>query len=166
MTFVARTSFSNVTSQAFDGVFTSTYKSYLVMIEELSSTTGADDLYLQFRYAGPTTQASGYYGTSIFALHSGTTVSSTPSNNTAQFTIATDTGTTPAGAGSGYFYVTRVGTGSDDPCFFGQYTESSAAIGNNFCGVLTVARTYTGFLFKSSSTNISGTVAIYGLAAA
>jgi hypothetical protein len=166
MTFIARTSFSNVASQAFDSVFTSTYKSYLVVIENLGASTGADDLQLQFRYAGPTTQASGYYGTSIFALHSGTAVSSQPSNNTTAFTIATDTGTSPAGAGSGYFYVTRVGTGSDLAAFFGQYIESSAAIGNNFCGISTVSRTYTGFLLKSSSTNITGTVAIYGLAAA
>jgi hypothetical protein len=164
MTFIARTSFSNVASQAFDAVFTSTYKNYLVVIDNISASTGADDLQLQFRYSG-TTQTSGYYGVSVFALHSGTTVSNTPTNNAAQFTIATDTGTSSV-AGTGFFYVTRVGSGSDMAACMGQYIEGQAAIGNTFSCIATINRTYTGFLLKSSSTNITGTVSIYGLAAA
>jgi hypothetical protein len=164
MTFIARTSFSNVASQAFDAVFTSTYKNYLVVIDNISAATGADDLQLQFRYSG-TTQTSGYYGVSMYALHSGTTVANVPTNNGAQFTIAENTGTA-ASSGTGFFHVTEVGTGSARAACMGQYIESQAAIGSTFSGISTVSRTYTGFLLKSSSSNITGTVTIYGLAAA
>jgi hypothetical protein len=164
MSFIARTTFSNVASQAFDGVFTSTYKNYLVVIENLYATTSADDLQLQFRYAGPTTEATAYYGSSINAAYNSTSVSNTGSNGATQFTVSPDTGGT-GNTGAGFFYVTRVGNSSDKPAFLGQYAESTAATSSSFSGVLAVARIYTGFLLKTSSSNITGTVSIYGLAA-
>ena len=164
MSFIARTTFSNVASQAFDGVFTSTYKNYLVVIENLYATTSGDDLQLQFRYAGPTTEATAYYGSSINAAYNSTSVSNTGSNGATQFTVSPDTGGT-GNTGAGFFYVTRVGNSSDKPAFLGQYCESTAATSSSFSGVLAVARIYTGFLLKTSSSNITGTVSIYGLAA-
>jgi hypothetical protein len=165
MTFIARTSFSNVASQAFDAVFTSTYRNYLVVIETLFAATSADDLYLQFRYAGPTTETTSYYGSAISAAYNSASVSNVQSNNATQFTINADTGGS-GNTGAGFFYVTRVGNTSEKPGFMGQYTESTAATSSSFSGTVAINRTYTGFLLKSASTNITGTVSIYGLAAA
>jgi hypothetical protein len=165
LTFIARTTFSNVASQAFDGVFTSTYKNYLVVIENLFAGTSADDLHLQFRYAGPTTEATSYYGSAISAAYNSASVSNVQSNNATQFTINSDTGGS-GNTGAGFFYVTRVGNTAEKPGFTGQYTESTAATSSSFSGTVAINRNYTGFLLKSSSSNITGTVSIYGLAAA
>jgi hypothetical protein len=166
MTFIARTSFSNVASQAFDAVFTSTYKNYLVVIENIYGTTTSDDLQFQFRYAGPTTATdTGYYGSSMYAAYNSGSVANTGSNGTTQFTMADNIGIA-ANSGAGFFYVTKVGNSSDKPAILGQYVESAAALSYSFSCVLAVSRTYTGFLLKSSSSNITGVVSIYGLAAA
>ena len=163
MTLIARTPFSGVASQAFDNVFTSSYFNYLVVIEDIYAATSSDDLHLQFRYAGPTTQTASYYGSSFSVPFSGATAT-TASNNASQMTISVITGSsgTPA---SGHFFVNNVGNSSLIPNFRGQYTDSDANQ-ISFGGNINVARTYTGFLLKSSSTNITGNVSIYGLAKA
>ena len=163
MTLIARTSFSNVASQAFDSVFSSTYSTYFVAIEQIYAATGDDDLHLQLRYAGPTTQILTYYGSTFEVPFSGSNVT-TASNNAAQMTIARQTGSSGT-VGSGYIYFNMVGDASAKPNFRGQYTDKDANQ-YSFGGNNDTARIYTGFLLKSSSTNITGTVAIYGLAEA
>jgi hypothetical protein len=161
ITLIARTSFSNVAGQAFDSVFTSTYSTYLVAIEQIYAATGDDDLQMQFRYAGPTTQQLTYYGSTFEVPFTGTNVT-TQTNNAAQMTIARQTGSSGT-VGSGYIYFNMVGDTSAKPTFRGQYTDKDA---NQymFGGNNDTSRIYTGFLLKSSSTNITGTVAIYGMA--
>ena len=161
MTLIARTTFSNVASQAFDSVFTSTYTNYLVVIDNIYAVDGGDDLYLQLRYAGPTTQTASYYGSSFGSPFSGATFN-TQSNNASQLTISTQTGSSST-FGAGNIYFNSVGNASEIPNFRGQYLDKDA---NSyfFGGQINVARTYTGFLLKSSSTNITGAVSIYGLA--
>jgi hypothetical protein len=163
LTLIRTQSFSNVASQAFDDVFSSTYLSYLVVINNIYGATGSDDLQLQLRYAGPTTQTSLYYGSAFSVLVNGST-SVTASNNASQMTIALNIGSSGA-YGSGQFYVSNVGNGSLIPCYNGQYTDPDA---NQiiFGGQINVARAFTGFLLKSSSSNITGSVSIYGLATA
>ncbi len=158
---IARTSFSNVASQAFDDVFTTTYKTYMVVIEEIYAATFADDLLLQFRYAGPTTQTSYYAGMSYLT-------------NAANFTFVGSSGTTEAtlsiAAGNssepsvGTIYFNRVGSGTSQyGQFYGQVTTVNPYV-SFFGGYTSQQRNYTGFLLKSASTNVTGTVAIYGLA--
>ena len=161
LTLIARTTFSNVASQAFDSVFTSTYTNYLVLIDNIYAVDGGDDLHLQLRYAGPTTQTASYYGSSFGSPFSGAT-SNTQSNNASQLTISTQTGSSTT-FGAGNIYFNSVGNASEIPNFRGQYLDKDA---NSyfFGGQINSARTYTGFLLKSSSTNITGAVSIYGLA--
>lgn len=165
LTFISRTTFSNVASQAFDNVFTSSYYTYLVVVENIGAATGTDDLQLQFRYAGPNTESQQYYGSSIYAVYSGSTVSSTATNNAAQLTLAQTTGTT-AQVGRYYFYVNGVGNTSEKPMITGNGLAFSGTDSFSFSGGTSTERTYTGFLLKSSSTNITGTVTVYGLAKA
>jgi len=163
LTLIARTTFSNVASQAFDSVFTTTYSTYLAVIEQIFAATGDDDLHLQLRYAGPSTQTTTYYGSAFASPFSGVTFN-TQSNNASQLTISTQTGSSTT-FGSGHIYFNVVGDASAKPNFRGLYTDKDA---NQymFGGQNDTARVYTGFLLKSSSTNITGTVAIYGLAEA
>jgi hypothetical protein len=48
--------------------------------------------------------------------------------------------------------------------FQGQLLQGYNYANYVFAGQSSVARTYTGFLLKASSGNISGTLAVYGLA--
>jgi hypothetical protein len=165
MTFIARTTFSNVATQAFDSVFTSTYKNYLVVFDAVSAATGSDKLQLQFRYSGNTTQATGLYSNCVWARANAATVTNEfVTNSTASnigFTIGQSTF-----PGSGFMYVSQVGNASLAAIANGQYFEGNGVYGGSFNAVSSTARTYDGFLLKSSSTNITGTVSIYGLAAA
>jgi hypothetical protein len=164
LTFISRTTFSSVASQAFDGVFTSSYYSYIARIEYIFGGTGADDLQLQFRYAGPSTQTSGYYGSSFETVYNGTS-SITGSNNASQGTLATDIGGTPQGTTAEICF-NGVGNASEVATYYGHASNIPGSAQQIFNAVSPTARTYTGFLLKSSSSNITGAVSIYGLAKA
>ena len=162
---IQRTSFSNVASQAFDDVFTSTYQAYFMVIEDIGAVTAADDLHLQLRYAGPTTQTSSYYG-SAFRMDGVNTPTQDGTSNAAQVLISIEIAdTTYQSHGQFYFY--SVGNSSGDrPYFTGSFVSGYNPLGYVNWGGTNVARLYTGVLLKSSSTNITGTVAFYGLATA
>lgn len=162
LTLIARTSFSAVASQTFDSVFTSTYKSYLVVIESLG-TVSQNALQMQMRYSG-TTQSGNYYGNSIYSRTNTTTVTNNPSANTAEFTLLLSSGSLSV-PGTGYFYISSVGTSSLPADFNGAYNDPQGGYGGFFNGNSNASRTYTGFLLKCAS-NMTGTVSIYGLAAA
>jgi hypothetical protein len=165
LTLVQRSSFSNVadTGSTFNGVFTSTYATYLVTIEDMRAATQADDLHMQLKY-GTTTQTANYLVANPFSTYSATAMSFANSNNTAQCLIANTTGNFQY-PGFGYFYISNVGVSSVAPNFKGQFGNGLDNSGYTFNGIVDVTnQTFTGLLLKSSSSNITGTVAIYGLA--
>jgi hypothetical protein len=155
-------SFSGVASQAFDSVFSSTYASYWINIETIGAVTGANALHLQFRYAGPTTQTTAYYSNSFAMQYTGANAS-TQVNNGSQVTMAAAIGSLTSFNG-GNFYVYNANGSSEDPYITGSYVNSSNAAGYLFNGGMSgTARVYTGFLLKSSSSDITGTVSVYGV---
>lgn len=166
MTLVARTSFSNVASQAFDNVFSTSYFSYLVIIEQIYAATNSDDLQMQMRYGSTTITSSQYNGNLISTDRASTTITNTAQSGTAQFTIGLVSGD---GAESSAYQMTftKVGNTSTEPLWLG-----TGATGGNYYGLATFggsvhnSQTYTGFLLKSSSSNITGIVSVYGLAKA
>ena len=168
LTLVSRQSFSGVatTTTTFDGCFTSTYKSYIIVFEEIQSTTNNSFLYFQYRYAGPTTQASSYYGSVTNYDHNGTTT------NTAQSNVNQISVCKIGSAGSATngnivtLNVNAVGNSSQKPAITGL-SAGNATTGAFLLGITQdTARTYTGFILSASAGNITGTVAVYGLAAA
>jgi len=160
MTLIKRAAFSAVagTSTTFDGVFTSTYKSYMAVVEYVEAGTYTDDLQLQLIYSG-TTKAATYYGTTVYSTHVGGPTN-LPSNNTAQFTMANETQM------AGVVYFNKVGNTSQTAAIYGV-GQNMAGYGPLWWGCAQDnAQLYTGFLLKSSSSTITGTVAVYGLATA
>jgi len=164
LTLIKRSTFSAVanTGTTFDTVFSSTYKSYLVVIEDIFAATGTDDLHFQFRAGGVTT-TSGYYA-NYYGYQLSTSLQSAFSNNTTQMTIAKDTGSSGGGVGSGVFTMYGVGN-TTAAAITGQYYTRSLAESGTIAGSC-AGTNFDGFLLKSASTNITGTVAVYGLAAA
>jgi len=166
LTLIKRSSFSNVagTSTTFDGVFTSTYKSYLVNVETVYGGTASDDFQLQLIYSG-TTQTANYYTANYYANYSATAMSFMGENNSSQMPLTSHVGDSADGT-SGQLYFNLVGNSSQRALVNGQFMNSNAIARQTMAGNAYTARTYTGFLFKSASSNITGTVAVYGLATA
>ena len=163
LVLISRQTFSGVatTTTTFDGVFSSTYNNYVISVENVSATTGSNDFQFQLRYAGPTTQATNYVwtdtDTTIGAAIQSLTAGAHPQVEW-QLSPNINTATDPTNG----MYELGLRTGA---CVMnGRCVSNSSGNGTYFYGYQTTARTYTGFLLKSSSTNISGTVAVYGLA--
>jgi hypothetical protein len=151
MTLVKRSTFTGVatTGTTFDGVFTSTYGSYLVIIESFDAATLADDAQLQLR-SGAVTKANNYFNGSF--INGSGSVSFTALNNssTSLFQLSTD----------GYVFGHLFFQGSNVQ---GQITSQLNSVFSTINGFVD-SYGPDGFLLKSASSNINGTVAVYGLA--
>ena len=165
LTLIQRTSFSNVatTTTSFDGCFTSTYTQYIIRLEILYAGTNTDDVQIQYRYAGPSTQDATYYGSCNSSAYNTSALTYVGTNGAAELTLFPSIGDSSE-PGGGQINVTNVGNSSQKPVLYGQYSNTATGLSGFFGGVQTTARTYTGFLLKSSSSNITGTVSVYGMA--
>ena len=164
LTLIQRSTFSNVasTGTTFDSVFSSTYKNYLVVIDEFTRYSGGGVPQMQMLYSG-TTQASGYYGSSSGINTTAVTLKGQLNDNTTVVALWSHIGTT-GGATTISLNFSVDGTGSNYAYWNG--TGFAAEVSEQFSigGFSSVQRTYTGFLLKASVTNVSGIVSIYGLA--
>jgi len=165
MTLITRQTFSAVTTTTttFDGCFTSTYESYLVVAEKFFGSDANADIQFQLRYAGPATQATGYYGSTT---EFGSAATFTDQSNANQFAMMLYTGTTNQPSPFN-FYITMVGNGARNPGWNGGAMNGGINRPYFFGGSqLGAAREYTGLLFLAAAGTVSGTVAVYGLAKA
>jgi hypothetical protein len=164
---ITRASFSGVatTGTTFDSIFSSTYKAYMVVIETLEASTAADDPQFRLLYSG-TTDTGTYRGASVQFPYTGTlTAYSTQTGSTTQFTLAQASGN--AGFDTkATIYFGNVGNSSQYAHWWGNGTCGDEFSPFNMAGGNLTQRTFTGVVFKSSSSNITGTVAVYGLATA
>ena len=151
LTLVKRATFSNVanTGTTFDGVFTSTYGSYLVMIESLDANTLSNDPQMQLR-SGGTTKTNNYYSANLSYASDATTASSLTTSSNTLWTLSPNALIT----GQLFFNGSNV---------MGHTID---AMGPSFNIIQGFVDSYgpDGFLLKSSSSNINGTVSVYGLA--
>ena len=153
-------SFSAQSSVSINGVFSSTYTTYMAIIESDGSVNGAD-LQSQFTYAGPTTETAGYYGAGQKYKYDDT-LSGYGFQNAAQATI--DNNLNPSSFATYTIYFKNVGNTSEYASYYGFGMSDDAKATLLFTNWQVTARNYTGFLLKPSSGNITGTYAIYGLA--
>ena len=167
LTLITRQTFTSVatTTTTFDSVFSSTYKTYLIVLEKFFAATAANDPYLQLRYAGPNTYNAALYQSSTATIPCGTaTQTITGYANATQWVLALSSASSAENFG-GEYWLYGVGTSSIEAQMNGS--GSSGYEGSNVLAYLaSTAQTYTGFILSSSSSNISGTVAVYGLASA
>jgi hypothetical protein len=161
LTLIQRSTFTNVagTSTTFDGVFTGTYISYIIEIENLGAATSSDDTQFVFRQSGAS--SANHYGNSMQNAYNSSAWSNTSSANVGYITICQD-GATPTDPLGGQIFVTN--TGGKNALMNGYVYASSGASYHIMYGNNVAAGTVTGFLLKSASSNVTGTVAVYGLA--
>ncbi len=164
LTLITRNSFTSVASVAIDSIFSATYYSYLVVIENIYGATGTDDLHLQMRY-GSTTQTANYQGACATMGVSSVTLTSPQTGTTSEFTLGANVGSSTY-PNAYTLYFNRVGQSSQNPRFHGTGINADTGQAYWIGGYTTLSQTYTGILLKSSSSNITGVVSVYGLAAA
>lgn len=164
MTLLKKASFSNVadTGTTFDNLFTSAYDNYVIVINNLYGANSADDPQIQFRYAGPTTQASTYNWR--YAQTEGTAWTSFGGASASNFLTLAERIGGSNGYGSSFTInaMNILSAGSRPYVTWSGYIEDEKFVVGG--GYQYTSRTYTGFLIKSSAGNVSGTASIYGLA--
>ena len=160
--FINSTSFSGVASVSIDSVFTSTYDTYMIDLMNVYGATATDDLYFQYRY-GTTTQTTLYYGSWVYWRPSTDAITGSRWRNASQHTLNDFVGDSNSMT-HGNIYISQVGV-AGRPSIWGATGNTSSegfeAFGGTFDGT---SQVFNGFLLKSSSSNITGTVRIYGLA--
>jgi len=158
LTKIASASYSAVASVTVDSVFSSTYKAYLVIIENSSGTDGAE-LALQFRY-GSSTEGGANYNNGGFRVKSNQTTVNYGVGSATAFKLI-DQSLNPCALN---LYFTSVGNTSEAGRFWGtaivENTQSIAMMG----GRVNVNETYTGFVLSVSTGTTTGRYAVYGLA--
>jgi len=144
----------------FDGVFTSTYKKYIVVFDAMYASGSNTPLLWQFRISG-TTRSSGYYGSYNVVPYNGSlTTTGTNNGSSCQIiNLQNSTGLTGltlnvrgvGGASSLQGQIYGVGTEqvSLGP-IFESYENNTAAVN-------------TGFILSVASGTLTGTVTVYGL---
>jgi hypothetical protein len=151
--------FTNQASVAVDSCFSSTYRNYIV-IANAHAVTDTDDFQLQFRYSG-TTQTSTYYG-AYTMINRSNTVTNSGYTNTAQMLLANSMETSLDAASRINLNITRVGVAGKPAAYgVGMLGDGPSAI--DLACFQDTSRTYDGFLLKSSSSNITGNYAVYGV---
>jgi hypothetical protein len=115
-------------------------------------------------YSG-SVQTSNYYGAAGGAVYNSATFANVQNSNTSQFTFGTNLGVSTSSTVANLLF-TGVGQTTEICRITGTAYEPDAAtarvVGFNADGTTK----FTGFRLKSSSSNVSGTVAIYGWATA
>lgn len=159
MTLIKRATVTGAanTGTSFDSVFSSTYSTYCVIIENLG--TQANNLQMQIKNsAGAYT--STYYGNSAYVLYNGSAFSFINTNNASAYNIM-GAGATNARA---TIWLNGVGNTSERATYSGNGHEGYNNRFYVFGGELGVSDTWTGLLFLHSSGNITITASVYGLA--
>ena len=163
LTLISRQTFSNTAAINFENVFTSTYESYVIVIERIYGATSGNDAIIQMLYSTNTVQATAYYGGTLSNLYSSSSAIGAGMNNTSG--IIMDDFVGGSVDPSAYsIYVSQVGNGSRQPFIWGNGVSSGNGSTTTFGGYPAVSRVYTGFRLISSSSNITGEAAIYGMA--
>ena len=161
MVKIAGASFTTQTTVDVDGCFTSTYKKYLIALQMLTSSgNNGEDMQFQFRYAGPNTQTTDYYGSYLwYGRGSGLVQYGYASTSTGLIDPIGATIQIPQ-----YLYVSNVGNSSQGGLVVANGQSGNEQAFTGYTIYQDVARTYTGFrLLKAGSGTITGSYTVYGL---
>lgn len=158
---IADTTFSGVASQAIDSVFSTTYKSYYIVFNNITSSSNGSQTYIRFR-VGTTTITTGYYGVQQRVSFAGTT-NLTTNTNAAQLNLLTQTTIDGADGSSGEINFYNVGFNQKGAAFAGQMYEAYNAASGVTNGYNAGTQNWSGFILSCSAGNITGNVKVYGV---
>ena len=166
MSLVQRSSFSNVanTGSTFKSVFTTTYAVYYVVLEKFYAATSSDSLQVQFANGATTYSTNTYYISNARLTNNTVSWVNLGGDDQNQIRLTDNAGDADRFV-SGTLEFYNFATGSSSyPHIVGHLVNDGVTGNYVLTGVAGVAQTFDGFVLKSSSSNVSGTVAVYGLA--
>ncbi len=163
LTLISRSSFSNVSGQEFSGVFTATYPSYRIIIERIHAGTVSDNCLFQIKTSGGVQTASYYGASGNIAYNSSSFGTVENTNNASAFILTGNIGDSVTNASNFSFDIVRTDGGR--AAWFGNGRQGENGRAQWFGGYRAVTETVTGFKLLASTSNITGTVAIYGYGA-
>jgi hypothetical protein len=147
--------FTGVTSVSLNGVFTSTYANYLIVLSELTASQSSG-LNLRFRVSG-TDSSTGYYAGGFYVLYSSSTVNGEASSNGTSVDVS-GTQTTPTIGSIMYLQNPQL---AKTTAYQLNMTRHDA--GGYRTGYHSVTTAYDGFSLIVSAGNTTGVVRVYGL---
>jgi hypothetical protein len=167
LVLITRATFSNVatTTTTFDNVFSSTYNNYVISMESIfGQGPSGDDFLFNLRTAGPTTISAAYAWTnSTYTVGTTTQTITAEAYSATKWQISGDVNTN-AERFAGVYDLGLRSTANPMCVIAGRGVAASSGKAVDTFGYMATAANYTGFILSTSSTNISGTVAVYGLA--
>jgi hypothetical protein len=156
---ISAATYTNQTSINIDNIFSSTYKSYLIVIESAFCVTAGSALQMKWRYS-TTTDGNVHYGVLRGYDYGGGTY--TTNNSGAAFhTLNQNPGTATPGSRT-IINVTGADGSSGRPVFFGNSTSFNSGELDIIMGWSDTARIYTGINLSVATGNITATVQVYG----
>jgi hypothetical protein len=163
LTLITRQTVTNAanTGSSFAGVFTSTYDSYLIIIENMVTPGSAQNVQMQLKYSTNTNQTSDYYGNNAYSLYNASSFSFINTNNASAYNL------TSAGNSADTrftIWMNGVGNTSERATWSGNGFDGYNNRIHTFAGEITTSDTWTGLNFLLASGNITITASVYGLA--
>jgi hypothetical protein len=159
LVLINTTSFSGVSSQSVNDVFSATYDNYMIKLNNCVSS-GNTFLNLRFRVSGSDESGSQYFGQQLFA--GGTSTSAFRSSSATSWLEVARLETTYQNIGTINIYnpfATKVTTGET------VVMTAGAAVGIDsayWTRGLNTTTSYTGFSLLVASGNMTGSVSVYG----
>jgi hypothetical protein len=163
MVLLNTTSFSGVTSQALDGVFTATYQNYRVVLT-ISNSTANNNLIFRWRTGSPAADvtAANYERSGITQYASSGTVTARGSTGQSLFYFAGTISAAPD-RGGGIFEIQKPFDSSASIVTYLGSNQDGGGLGHwSLSTIYTAATSMNGFSIIADSGNISGTVSVYG----
>jgi hypothetical protein len=144
-------------STTFDGVFTSTYKVYKIVIDGLTLSTGDAYLYLQYRASAVTKSGANYYSW-------GRTLPTSPSYDWAS-TAATQHIIAQGGSGADSISFAELTLSWQlYPVFTGSQFNLYRNLSSITAGSANFNATTDGFILSTSAGTVTANISVYGLA--
>jgi hypothetical protein len=159
LTKITGGTYSAVSAFNLEGIFTSTYKKYVLYLTAQPSVNAAA-VYSQFLYSTNTVQNTDYYGAGSGLLRDNTS-ENYGFANVAQATISDQVGASSTPSWQLTFM--NVGNASEKANYFGQGFNTRSQRYDRFTCYNDVARTYTGFKVSASSGTITGDYVVFGV---
>lgn len=160
VTKIATGTFTTVanTSTTFDGVFTSTYKRYMIVANNVVANSNSSIINIALRTASGT-KSTAYYGAIDRVGYNGTSTI-VAANNAALCELGRGSTAFPLGL---TMFFTNVGNSSQKPVFYGSGGSGNDNAATSMGYYNDTADTYTGFILSIVDGTISGVITVYGL---
>jgi len=155
MTLINTTSFSAVSNQTINSIFSSTYQNYVVYLQAVCSTTTA----INFQMRTGSTDANANYQTQRF-MASGTSILGDRNADTSNFNTMYNAVSTINGTATFFRPFEAASTGG---IFEWSATETTNTMILKGAGLHTPATSYDGLRFYPGSGTMTGVIRVYGV---